>query len=206
MSSLAHPLVAKRLSVLNLCFYDCEAVCIEPYQEMVDQHVNEIQLVRGKVGPTYEVIISWTWCPFASNLRFLLKSFNIPHQPSLTAMFKLAYLTIVEYALTKPVIIFVSSRKLCCLTVDDLLVHCTADGEPKHFLNIEEYYEGKGDCYVDYPVMDVPQEVPSRGLPIESHPPTHLLHDYFAEIVVKSIENKQNLMKMKYMSLRSTLA
>ncbi|KAI6038297.1 hypothetical protein EDC04DRAFT_2604124 [Pisolithus marmoratus] len=224
MSSLAHPLVAKRLSVPNLCFYDCEVrkmihgqfalSCTRRWlinalvsgvtsSNYMHPNPNEMQLVGGEVGPTDEVIISQTWCPFTSNLRFLLKSFNIPHQLSLTAMFKLAYLAIIEYAPMKPVIIFVCSRKPCHLTVDDLLVHCTADGELKHFLNIEEaglqpylahYYEGKGDCYVDYPVMDVPQEVPSRGLPIESHPPTHLLHDYFMEIAVKTIENKQNLM------------
>src|SRR6266567_4009158 len=35
----------------------------------------------------------------------------------------------------------------------------------------------------------------SEGLPIESHLPTHLLHDYFlAEIAVKTIENKQDAM------------
>jgi hypothetical protein len=32
-------------------------------------------------------------------------------------------------------------------------------------------------------------------IPIESHLPTHLLHDYFlAEIAVKTIENKQDAM------------
>jgi pre-mRNA-splicing helicase BRR2 len=35
----------------------------------------------------------------------------------------------------------------------------------------------------------------SDGLPIESHLPTHLLHDYFlAEVAVKTIENKQEAM------------
>lgn len=35
----------------------------------------------------------------------------------------------------------------------------------------------------------------SEGLPIESHLPTHMLHDYFlAEIAVKTIENKQDAM------------
>ncbi|KAI6010257.1 hypothetical protein BKA83DRAFT_4068841, partial [Pisolithus microcarpus] len=80
------------------------AVCIEPYQEMIDQHewrhrfsgvqggkeiglyggivgdvlscrwwqrknvqtvtlliAGEIQLIRGEVGPTYKVVILWTW-------------------------------------------------------------------------------------------------------------------------------------------------
>ncbi|KAI6134777.1 putative RNA helicase [Pisolithus croceorrhizus] len=300
---------------------------------------DEIQLVGGEVGPTYEVVISrtryvsaqteiktrivacgvslanardlgeWIGAPshaifnFSPSSRPLdmdihLQSFSIPHHPSLMiAMSKPAYLAIVEYAPTKPVIIFVSSRKQCRLTVDDLLVHCTADSDPKRFLNIEEedlqphlehvsdkglveclkdgigyyheamdkqdkriverlfqsgaiqvlvvskdtawslplasymviimgvqYYEGKEHRYVDYPVMDVLQMMGracrptedersrcvlmcqqtrkdfykkflAEGLPIESHLPTHLLHDYFlAEIAVKTIENKQDAM------------
>ncbi|KAL4073668.1 putative RNA helicase [Scleroderma citrinum] len=300
---------------------------------------DEVQLVGGEVGPTYEVIISrtryvsaqpelktrivacgvslanardlgeWIGAPshtifnFSPNSRPLdmdihLQSFNIPHYPSLMiAMSKPAYLAIVEYAPTKPVIIFVSSRKQCRSTVDDLLVYCAADDHPDRFLNTEEadlepyldrisnnhlveclkhgvgyyheamdkqdrrvleylfesgaiqvlvaskdtawsipvvsymviimgvqYYEGKEHRYVDYPVMDVLQMIGracrplkdersrcvlmcqqtrkdfykkflAEGLPIESHLPTHLLHDYFlAEIAVKTIENKQEAM------------
>ncbi|KAH9979649.1 putative RNA helicase [Russula compacta] len=85
-------------------------------------------------------------------------------------------------------------------------------------------YDGKEHRYVDYPVMDVLQMMGracrpledersrcvlmsqqtrkdfykkflAEGLPIESHLPTHLLHDYFlAEIAVKTIENKQDAM------------
>ncbi|KAG9310459.1 putative DEAD/DEAH box helicase [Chiua virens] len=177
-------------------------VCVEPYQEMVDQRVaetrrkfsgvqekgdvivctpsqknvqtialiaDEIQLVGGEVGPTHEVIISrmrivacgvsfsnardlgeWIGAPshvvfnFSPSLQPLdldthLQSFTIPHCPALmTAMSKLAYLAIVEYAPTKPVIIFISSRHQCCMTVDDLLFHCTADENPDRFLNIDE--------------------------------------------------------------------
>src|SRR3984885_15966610 len=87
-----------------------------------------------------------------------------------------------------------------------------------------QYYEGKEHRYVDYPVLDVLQMMGhacrptedersrcvlmcqqtrkdfykkflAEGLPIESHLPTHLLHDYFlAEIAVKTIENKQDAM------------
>jgi pre-mRNA-splicing helicase BRR2 len=87
-----------------------------------------------------------------------------------------------------------------------------------------QYYEGKEHRYVDYPVMGVLQMMGracrptedersrcvlmcqqtrkdfykkflAEGLPIESHLPTHLLHDYFlAEIAVKTIENKQDAM------------
>ncbi|KAI0731785.1 Sec63-domain-containing protein [Fomitopsis betulina] len=87
-----------------------------------------------------------------------------------------------------------------------------------------QFYEGKEHRYVDYPVMDVLQMLGracrpledeksrcvlmcqqtrkdfykkflAEGLPIESHLPTHMLHDYFlAEIAVKTIENKQDAM------------
>lgn len=87
-----------------------------------------------------------------------------------------------------------------------------------------QHYEGKEHRYVDYPVMDVLQMMGracrpiedeksrcvlmcqqtrkdfykkflAEGLPIESHLPTHMLHDYFlAEIAVKTIENKQDAM------------
>ena len=68
-----------------------------------------------------------------------LQSFTIPHFPSLMiAMSKPAYLAIVEYSPTKPVIIFVPSRRQCRLTVDDLLTHCAADDNNDRFLNIEE--------------------------------------------------------------------
>ena len=67
-----------------------------------------------------------------------IQSFTIPHFPSLMiAMSKPAYLAIREHSSTKPVIIFVSSRRQCVLTVDNLLTHCSADDKPDLFLNIE---------------------------------------------------------------------
>ena len=67
-----------------------------------------------------------------------IQSFTIPHFPSLMiAMSKPAYLAILEYSPTKPVLVFVPSRRQCRLTVDDLLTHCAADDEPDRFLNIE---------------------------------------------------------------------
>ncbi|KAJ7741533.1 putative RNA helicase [Mycena maculata] len=301
---------------------------------------DEVQLVGGEVGPTYEVVISrtryvseqtenktrivacgvslanardlgeWMGAPshaifnFSPSARPLdmdihLQSFTIPHFPSLMiAMSKPAYLAIVEYSPTKPVIIFVPSRRQCRLTVDNLLTHCAADDKPDRFLNVEDSevllphfdnisdkelveclkhgigyyhealskqdkrivqrlfesgavqvlvasrdttwslpvasymviimgvqsYEGREHRYIDYPVMDVLQMMGracrptedersrcvlmcqqtrkefykkflAEGLPIESHLPTHFLHDYFlAEIAVKTIENKQDAM------------
>lgn len=68
-----------------------------------------------------------------------LQSFTIPHFPSLMiSMSKPAYLAIVEHAPTKPVIIFVPSRRQCRLTVDDILMHCAADDKADRFLNISE--------------------------------------------------------------------
>jgi len=87
-----------------------------------------------------------------------------------------------------------------------------------------QYYEGKEHRYIDYPITDVLQMMgracrPSsdtsstcvlmcqhsrkdffkkflgEGLPIESHLTTNFMHDYFlSEIVVKTIENKQDAM------------
>ncbi|THH28522.1 hypothetical protein EUX98_g5677 [Antrodiella citrinella] len=300
---------------------------------------DEVQLIGGEVGPTYEVVISrtryvsaqteiktrivacgvslanardlgeWMGAPshaifnFPPSARPLdmdihLQSFTIPHFPSLMiAMSKPAYLAIVEHSPTKPVIIFVPSRRQCRLTADDILTHCGADDSGSRFLNIElealqphldhvndkglveilkhgigyyhealdkqdkriverlfqsgaiqvliaskdtawslpvssymviimgvQSYEGKEHRYIDYPVMDVLQMMGracrpledeksrcvlmcqqtrkdfykkflAEGLPIESHLPTHMLHDYFlAEIAVKTIENKQDAM------------
>lgn len=53
------------------------------------------------------------------------------------AMSKPAYLAIVEHSPTKPVIVFVPSRRQCRMTVDDILTHCSADAKPDRFLNIE---------------------------------------------------------------------
>ncbi|KAF9487720.1 Sec63-domain-containing protein [Pleurotus eryngii] len=300
---------------------------------------DEIQLVGGEIGPTYEVVVSrtrymsaqteiktriiacgvslanardlgeWIGAPshaifnFSPSARPLdmdihLQSFSIPHFPSLMiAMSKPAYLAIVEHSPTKPVIVFVPSRRQCRMTVDDILTHCSADAKPDRFLNIEmsdlrphlahikdiglaetlkhgigfyhealdrqdkriverlfqsgaiqvlvaskdtawslpvasymviimgvQTYEGKEHRYIDYPIVDVLQMMGkacrpledersrcvlmcqqtrkdffkkflAEGLPIESHLPTLLLHDYFlAEIAVKTIENKQDAM------------
>ncbi|TFK19384.1 hypothetical protein FA15DRAFT_557462, partial [Coprinopsis marcescibilis] len=38
---------------------------------------------------------------------------------------------------TKPLTVFVPSRRQCRLTVDDILTHCAADDQPDRFLNIE---------------------------------------------------------------------
>ncbi|KZO96269.1 Sec63-domain-containing protein [Calocera viscosa TUFC12733] len=297
---------------------------------------DEVHLVGAEVGPTYEVIISRTRYVSAqteiktrivacgvslANARDLgewigaspqtifnfspgarpipmevhLQSYTIPHFPSLMlAMAKPAYLSILEYSASKPVIIFVPNRKQCRLTADDILTYCQADEEENRFLHIEEedlkphlehlsdrglvealshgigyyhealnkqdkrivqrlfeagaiqvliasretawglpvscnmviimgaqFFEGREHRYVDYPMTEVHQMMGracspggggsrcvlmlnqtkkdfyrkflNEGLPIESHLPTHMIHDFFlAEIAVKTIENKQD--------------
>ncbi|KAF5375631.1 hypothetical protein D9757_008508 [Collybiopsis confluens] len=140
---------------------------------------DEVHLVGGEVGPTYEVVLSrtryvsaqtelktrivalgvslanardlgeWIGVPshaifnFSPSARPLdmdihLQSFSIPHFPSLMlAMSKPAYLAVCEYAPTKPVIVFVPSRKQCRLTVDDLLLHAAAEEQADRFLHVE---------------------------------------------------------------------
>ncbi|KAF9010868.1 Sec63-domain-containing protein [Hymenopellis radicata] len=139
---------------------------------------DEVQLVGGEVGPTYEVVISrtryvsaqtesktrivacgvslanakdlgeWMGAPSHTIFNFSPRyrtsarhgyppSVTIPHFPLLMIASTPAYLAIVEHAPTKPVVIFVPSRKQCRLTADNLMIHCTADDKPDRFLNVE---------------------------------------------------------------------
>ncbi|KAF9809145.1 hypothetical protein IEO21_07546 [Rhodonia placenta] len=66
-----------------------------------------------------------------------LQSFNMPHFPSLMiAMSNPAYLAIIEHSPTKPIIIFVPSRRQYRLAADDILTHRDADDDDNRFLNI----------------------------------------------------------------------
>ena len=86
--------------------------------------------------PTFFKMLCYSARPL--NMEIHIQSSTIPHFPSLMiAMSKPAYLAILEYSPTKPVLVFVPSRRQCRLTVDDLLTHCAADDEPDRFLNIE---------------------------------------------------------------------
>lgn len=53
------------------------------------------------------------------------------------AMAKPTYIAIKDYSPTKPVIVFVPSRRQCRLSADDILTYCAADGDENRFLNIE---------------------------------------------------------------------
>ena len=158
---------------------------------------DEVQMVGGEVGPTYEVVISRTsryverqtgnktrivvcgvslanaedfgkWmgasehtisnfsprfvdvipCLFVFiftvfdffsarplDMAIHIQSFTINDFPSL--MIAMSKPAIKEHSPTKPVVIFVPSRRQCRLTVDDLLTHCAADENSDLSLNIE---------------------------------------------------------------------
>ena len=79
--------------------------------------------------PTFFKMLCYSARPL--NMEIHIQSSTIPHFPSLMiAMSKPAYLAILEYSPTKPVLVFVPSRRQCRLTVD-LLTHCAADDEPE---------------------------------------------------------------------------
>lgn len=228
-------------------------------------------------------------------LELHIQGFNMTHNASrIAAMSKPVYNAITKYSPHKPVIIFVTSRKLARLTAIDILTYCAAEQQPNRFFHAEEedikpfldrmtdktlketlsqgvayihegltpsdhrlveqlfdsgavqiavvtrdlcwglnvsaylviimdtqFYNGKNHSYEDYPVTDVMQMIGranrpnedddakcvlmcqsskkdfykkflTESLPVESHL-DHRLHDHFnAEIVTKTIENKQD--------------
>ncbi|KAH0544469.1 hypothetical protein FGG08_001366 [Glutinoglossum americanum] len=74
-------------------------------------------------------------------LELHLQSFSIPHFPSLMlAMAKPTYLSIQQMSPSKPVIVFVPSRKQARSTALDILAACTASDDEDRFLhaNIDE--------------------------------------------------------------------
>lgn len=58
--------------------------------------------------------------------------------PRMATMNKPAYAAILEHSPTKPVLIFVSSRRQTRLTALDLISYCAADDDPRRFLHMEE--------------------------------------------------------------------
>lgn len=82
------------------------------------------------------MIITFSARPLDMDIH--LQSFTIPHFPSLMiAMSKPAFLAITEYSPTKPVIIFVPSRRQCRSSANDILLHCLANGNEDRFLNVD---------------------------------------------------------------------
>lgn len=228
-------------------------------------------------------------------LELHVRGFNTTHNASrIVSMSKPVYNAIVKYSPTKPVIVFVSSRKQARLTAIDILTYCASEAQPNRFFHADlddiqpfldrmtdktlketlaqgvayihegltasdhriveqlfdsgavqvavvtrelswgvnisaylaiimdtQFYNGKNHSYEDYPITDVLQMIGhanrplddndakcvlmcqtskkdffkkflSDNLPIESHL-DHRLHDHFnAEIVTKTIENKQD--------------
>lgn len=228
-------------------------------------------------------------------LELHVQGFNITHNATrIAAMSKPVYNAIAKFSPHKPVIVFVTSRKLARATALDIVTYCVAEGQASRFFHAEEddikpfldrmsdktlketlsqgvaylhegltqsdhrlveqlfdsgavqvavvtrelcwglnisaylvvimdtqYYNGKIHSYEDYPITDVIQMIGranrplddndakcvlmcqnskkdffkkflNEPLPVESHL-DHRLHDHFnAEIVTKTIENKQD--------------
>lgn len=58
--------------------------------------------------------------------------------PRMATMNKPTYAAILEHSPTKPVLVFVSSRRQTRLTALDLISYCASDDDPKHFLHMGE--------------------------------------------------------------------
>eukprot|EP00761_Pharyngomonas_kirbyi_P009639 gb/GECH01009656.1/.p1 GENE.gb/GECH01009656.1/~~gb/GECH01009656.1/.p1 ORF type:complete len:2079 (+),score=534.85 gb/GECH01009656.1/:1-6237(+) len=58
--------------------------------------------------------------------------------PRMASMNKPAYSAIMTYSPTKPVLVFVSSRRQTRLTALDLITYCAGDEQPRRFLNLSE--------------------------------------------------------------------
>ncbi|KAJ0048161.1 hypothetical protein Pint_16233 [Pistacia integerrima] len=115
--------------------------------------------------------------------------------PRMNSMNKPAYAAICTHSPTKPVLIFVSSRRQTRLTALDLIQFAASDEHPRQFLNLPEedlqmvlvctstlawgvnlpahlviikgteYYDGKSKRYVDFPITDILQMMGRAGRP-----------------------------------------
>lgn len=98
----------------------------------------------------YKDIAQWLGCNANATFNFHpsvrpiplelhVQGFNITHHASrIAAMSKPVYNAIVKFSPHKPVIIFVTSRKLARLTAIDILTYCAAEGQPSRFLHADE--------------------------------------------------------------------
>jgi pre-mRNA-splicing helicase BRR2 len=72
-------------------------------------------------------------------LELHVQGFNITHNATrIAAMSKPVYNAIVKHSPHKPVIVFVTSRKLARLTAIDIVTYCAAEGQPGRFFHAEE--------------------------------------------------------------------
>lgn len=95
-------------------------------------------------------IVQWLGCSssaffnFHPNVRPVplelhIQGFNITHNASrIIAMAKPTYHAIIRHSPTKPVIVFVPSRKQTRLTAIDILTFCAADSHHNRFLHVRE--------------------------------------------------------------------
>ncbi|KAL0384901.1 UNVERIFIED_CONTAM: DExH-box ATP-dependent RNA helicase DExH14, partial [Sesamum radiatum] len=94
--------------------------------------------------------------------------------PRMNSMNKPTYAAICTHSPTKPVLIFVSSRRQTRLTALDLIqvLVCTSTlawgvNLPAHLVIIKgtEYFDGKAKRYVDFPITDILQMMGRAGRP-----------------------------------------
>lgn len=73
------------------------------------------------------------------SLELHVQGINITHHASrIAAMSKPVYNSVVKFSPHKPVIVFVTSRKLSRLTAIDILTYCAAEGQASRFLHADE--------------------------------------------------------------------
>lgn len=283
-----------------------EVVCsrMRYISSQIEKQIRIIALTSSLMD--YRDVAQWLGCNANATFNFHpsvrpvplelhIQGFNMTHNASrVAAMSKPVYNAITKYSPHKPVIVFVSSRKLARITAVDILTYCTAEQQPNRFFHADEedikpfldrmedktlketlsqgvayiheglsqsdhrlveqlfdsgaiqvavvtrdlcwgldvtsylviimdtqFYNGKNHSYEDYPVTDVMQMIGranrptedddakcvlmcqtskkdfykkflTESLPVESHL-DHRMHDHFnAEIVTKTIENKQD--------------
>jgi len=72
------------------------------------------------------------------NFKLKFQGFNITHNLTrMSAMAKPVYNCIMRYSRTKPVIVFVPTRKQARLTAIDILTYSASEGQSTQFLHVD---------------------------------------------------------------------
>ncbi|EDS27065.1 activating signal cointegrator 1 complex subunit 3 [Culex quinquefasciatus] len=100
--------------------------------------VDELQLIGGEEGPVLEVVCS-RMRYISSQIEKLILTIALSNaRDRIAAMSKPVYNAVTKFSPHKPVIVFVSSRKLARLTAIDILAYCAAEAQPNRFFHTEE--------------------------------------------------------------------
>ncbi|KAL0064635.1 Pre-mRNA-splicing helicase BRR2 [Marasmius tenuissimus] len=186
------------------------AVCIEPYQEMVDSRLKEWQTKFADLDKEFVALTGET----SADLRLLEKGDVIICTPSQWDVISrrwrqrknvqnLALLIADEVHLVGgdvgPTYEVIISRTRYVSAQTEIKTRIVACGVSPLQCEGSRRMDGRSISR-DFQLLsetkkDFYKKFLAEGLPIESHLPTHMLHDYFlAEIAVKTIENKQDAM------------